>query len=611
LYSSPLDDSTPVVCDGTISYGNGTIPLVSALTVDGAYTVCVVLSDSAGNKTYGRAPQVLRKTSAASFTSLALANDASDGFISNDEKNLSTPMWALTANGQTTTAYSSPTADAANSLVCDSGLSYGQSSIAIPTALSTDNTFVICVKLTDAAGNITYGKSSPVVRDTALPTFTSLALANAAIDGYINDSEKLTVASMWTLAAAGYSAVTYTAALSDSPTALVCDSTQSYAQSSIAGPSSLSADGSFALCARLVDTAGNVAYGKSAQVIRDIVFPVFTSLARSNEAADGFINNAEKSSTSALYTLTSSGQITTTSFTSALDDSTPVTCDSGKTYGSSSVPLISSLTTDGTYAVCVVLDGYINDSEKLGTAALWTLSATGYSSVAYTVASNDVTGSLTCDSSNSYGQSAIALASSLSSDIAYSICAKFTDAAGNVAYGKAAQVIRDTQYPVLTSLLVANQAADGYVNNSEKSSTSAIYALIASGQTQTSYTVVLDDSTGSVTCDVGKSYSATVPLISSMTTDGTWVACVRLSDAAGNSTYGRSQQVVRDIVAPTITATALTTTDLTPPLAGTINDSTATLSVSVNNRTYTPTRTGTAWNIADNVLPMTGANTYN
>ena len=49
-------------------------------------------------------------------------------------------------------------------------------------AVTPDGSYKICVKLADAAGNVAYGSSPTVVRDTGVPTFTSVALANEAVD---------------------------------------------------------------------------------------------------------------------------------------------------------------------------------------------------------------------------------------------------------------------------------------------------------------------------------------------------------------------------------------------------------------------------------------------
>ncbi|RYZ50964.1 MAG: BspA family leucine-rich repeat surface protein, partial [Proteobacteria bacterium] len=460
----------------------------------------------------------------------------------------------------------------------------------------------------------------------------------------ITDDEKLLTSALWTLSASGQDNTSYTPATAEPPT-LSCSASLTYDQSSIPTPSTLSTDNSFVTCVKLSDLAGNTVYGKSDSIVRDVIAPVFTSLAAANEAADGYINDADKGSVLALYTLIASGQVSS-SYTVPLDDSTPISCDSGKTYGNA-LPTISSVAIDGTYATCVVLtdtagnktygksaqvirdvahpnftslalanaasDGFINDSEKALTSDLWALTATAYSAVAYTTVGNDSGGILSCTSSGTYNQSSIPTPASLSSDGVYSVCVRLSDAAGNTTYGKAVAVTRDIGVPVFTSLNRANEASNGNVNFIERNATNPLFTLSATGQTGEDYTVATIETSPAIICDSSQSYASTaIPTAASVTTDGTYVVCVRLKDAASNYVYGKSQSFIRDATVPTITVTSQSTTDLTPALAGTVNDPAATISISLNSRTYTGVNNGDGtWSIADNTLVMTGFGSHN
>ncbi|RYF52028.1 MAG: hypothetical protein EOO38_01570, partial [Cytophagaceae bacterium] len=587
FYSLALNDSGgTLVCDQTKTYGQSTIPIPSDLSTDGPFALCVKLGDASGNITYGKSGQVVRDTAAPSFTAMALANGAADGFVNAAEMGSSLPLFTLTASGYTTADYSPALVDSA--LVCDASRVYGNPAIPLINSLSTDGAFASCVTLIDAAGNITYGKSAQVVRASAAPVFTALALANAASDGFINNAEKSLTTSLWTLTASGQTATSYTAALVDTAGTVVCNGSQTYSQATIPRPVDLTTDDLFTLCVRLTDASGNTTYGKAAAVARDVIAPALVGLSAANEASDGYLNAAEKNSMQALYSLTATGS-SNSSYTLASNDSAGVLiCDAGKTYSESSIPLINTLTTDGTYAVCVKLsdaagniyygksaqvirntnlptfvslvginagaDGIVNDSEKSLNTALWSLTQSGASSIAYTSPLDD-TGAVSCDSGKAYSLSSIALASDLTSDKPWIICVKLTDVAGNVVYGKSSQIVRDTTAPIFSSLSLDNAASDGFISDSEKLLTASMWLLTATGHSTAAYTLPLNDASGTLTCDVAKTYGqSTIAGPSSLATDGTYVLCVKLSDAAGNISYGKSSSLARDIVAPTFTS---------------------------------------------------------
>ncbi|RZA26380.1 MAG: hypothetical protein EOP10_03840, partial [Proteobacteria bacterium] len=590
-YSSLLDDTAgTLTCSSSQTYSQSTVPRAVDLATDGHYTICAKLTDALGNISYAKAQQVVRGTSGPTFGSMNAVNVASDGYINDSEKASGTVLWSLLQSGGSSISYTSLLDNSGTSVVCDATQTYGQTTIPIVSDIASDSSWVICVKLVDGSTNTTYGKSAVVVRDTVSPTFTTLLKTNAASDGYINDSEKLLVSGLWSLTASGQSATEYSAAADDTASGLACTSARTYNLSSSPTPSSLSADGIYAACVRLTDAAGNITYGKSDPIHRDVVSPTFTSLNAANEASDGFISNSEKTSTLALYTLVASGQ-TSTLYTALQDDtSSAVACDSSKTYGNATLPTIASVTPDGTYALCVKLsdsagnatygksaqvlrdtaapvlstfvtanaatDGFINDSEKSLTTVLWALTSTGALTTHYTVALDD-TVTVTCDVGRTYSSTTIPRANDLTSDKPWIICAKLADASGNITYGKSPQVVRDIISPVFTSMVKANAAADGYINDADKALTTAMWTLSASGQTTTNFTTALSDTSAALTCIASRTYSeTTIASPTSLTADGAYALCVKLADAAGNTTYGKSEQIQRDIIFPVFTSLA-------------------------------------------------------
>lgn len=141
---------------------------------------------------------------------------------------------------------------------------------------------------------------------------------------------------------------------------------------------------------------------------------------------------------------------------------------------------------------------------------------------------------------------------SMTVDGTYELRLNVSDAAGNHS-SKNVTVYWDSTGPLFSSMVGANGASDGYINASESGSTAAIVTLNASNYSTADFTAILDDSP-TITCDSGKTYSNTnIPFINTMpATDGVYVVCVKLTDAAGNITYGKSAQITRDTIVPSV-----------------------------------------------------------
>src|SRR5207248_3274910 len=118
----------------------------AGLSGDGAYKICVRLADTAGNLTYGDGPSLTLDTTPPVFTSLALANAATDTYISAAEHAASTALaGSLVSSGSASAAY----ALAASGTTCNGGLSYGGMPASDDGGLSVDGAYKVCVKLLD------------------------------------------------------------------------------------------------------------------------------------------------------------------------------------------------------------------------------------------------------------------------------------------------------------------------------------------------------------------------------------------------------------------------------------------------------------------------------
>ncbi|MBP3958167.1 peptidylprolyl isomerase [Gemmata sp. G18] len=122
--------------------------------------------------------------------------------------------------------------------------------------------------------------------------------------------------------------------------------------------------------------------------------------------------------------------------------------------------------------------------------------------------------------------------------------------------------------------------------------------------------IVTNGTVASVTAQDARTYSVQVtpagqgPITVTVDANGA-------SDAAGNGNLASNTVVLTfDDVAPAITINTLSTNDTTPTLTGTVDDPTAIVRITVNNRTYTATVTGTTWSatvtdaLADNTYPV-------
>jgi hypothetical protein len=157
------------------------------------------------------------------------------------------------------------------------------------SGLSSDGTYMVCVKMVDASGNIGHGSSSSFVRDTAFPSVASgFAWTGDAADLFIKDSEKTGSTALLTAAVSSETA-TKTYSVVAAPGA--CDASLTYTSSlPTASHAAFSTDGDFKGCVKMVDTAGNISYiAAASNVTRDIVAPSAT-LSLINAASDGLIN---------------------------------------------------------------------------------------------------------------------------------------------------------------------------------------------------------------------------------------------------------------------------------------------------------------------------------
>ena len=217
-----------------------------------------------------------------------------------------------------------------------------------------DGLYKLSLLLVDRADNESSYDFSFTLDETP-PSFDGLVLAGDAADGLIGKSELLNTSDLALKAvvsdASGIASNSYALILDG----VTCGTGVSFSESMPKSNSSVfSVEGDYRICARIEDNAGNVSYGESEVITYDADAPVITSFDPANEALDGYINVAEKDSSSPIAVLTQPAERSDSIlYTAAISSGASVIgCDETQSYTEGSVPLISDLSADGAYTLC-------------------------------------------------------------------------------------------------------------------------------------------------------------------------------------------------------------------------------------------------------------------
>ena len=315
---------------------------------------------------------------------------------------------------------------------------------------------------------------------------------------------------------------------------------------------------------------------------------VFSSLALDLILADGILNQAERlTSTSLVGMLVASGYATADFAVVAAAQ----TCDASSAYSNSNLANTPAITTDGSYKICTRLtnsagaftfgssqsftfnssvalitdfsligaatDGYINLDESSSGSPIASFAATGSTSEGFKLIPN----ATTCNNSLTFGSIPNSNASEFTADGVYKICARIANSVGNVLFATSSTVVLVKTVPVFTSLALANDTVDSYLNSTERGATNDLAgSLDASGHTTATYVVTA----AANSCSAQTGYG-TMPKSnsSSLAADGAYKVCIKLSSAQGNVTYGESSAFTVDTASPTKISAAITSSTVT------------------------------------------------
>lgn len=441
---------------GVVTFADATSAITGiTASVDGTYVLRLTAKDRAGNESFDEFSLVW-KTSGPQLTSLAQSGVAADGYVNISDQASATPIFTLNAIAYDSAEYSTLLTEP---FTCDANTAYGQPTIPLATDIPSDGKFGICVHLSDLTGNHIYAASDIIERDTVLPGSATFTLANEAIGGYVNAAEINSAQALVSLTGSGFTAE-FSVPLNNG--ALTCDDGETYTAAVPALNQLPNANGAYAVCAKLTDAAGNIAYEKSPQVHVDLTAPAvdagenITASGSANittATSDGDVLLWEKVSGPGTITFGSASAVATTAGAStqgtyvlrltATDVAGNSASDTMTYIFDSTPPAFTSLAETGDAS-----DGYINDAEKAGMSALWALNADGYTVADYTQPLDETAA---CDVSQGYNESSIARAVDFTAgDKAYVICVRLTDAAGNITYGKSDAVTRDIVAPIVS-----------------------------------------------------------------------------------------------------------------------------------------------------------------
>jgi hypothetical protein len=608
-------------CDGTLPYGS--MPTISSgLTSDGVWYLCVRLIDRANNIVYGQAASYInRQTVAAQLTAgtFQWTDDAANYFLNINEQAGTGPILTTPTATRSSVLLSLPASSFTyattntTSTNC-SDLTTWSSTLPNKTTFTTSGTYKACVKITDDAGNVSYAATSDsqnLAVDLVAPTLT-FTLANAAQNGYVNASARSSGTQLAMVIEGSISAdmVSGSKRYKVIASTTTCDNAAvgSSTQTTIPTPSStdFSGEGSYKICMMAQDTAGNVGYVSSANIVLDTVLPTLGTLSLANSAIGGYIIDSEKAHTTALVSYSGGDgtnavyQVTTTA-----TDATTCAALAAGSYSSTAPTPNGNLPSDTTYRVCVRVQDvalnysyaissnivrdtslptrssgfdwindaanlFINADEKTAANPILSAAVTSDGTIEYAI------GTVACASMTGYSTTLVNMSKLGADNTAYRACVRMTDVAGNVNYYSPTNtLVVDTVTPTLafSTSPPGNRSNVGATGNTSftiqptTADTARYYYSVTAGNnscTGQTYTAV--SNTNSVSINI------------SALADGTITLCTQAEDAAGNKqsdVNATKSQWIKDTVAPlamTITGPASQVSTSTPTVAWTTQD---------------------------------------
>jgi DNA-binding protein len=645
-------DGTTVLGTTTATGGNWSI--TSSTLSEGSHTVTAKAVDAAGNQSVASSGlSVTIDTTAPAKPATPDLADASDSGDSNSD-NL-TKLQNITLQGASNAVEANASVRARSSL--DGGLtsvaadSNGVYSLSL-TGLSAGNHNLV-VMATDVAGNQSVD-SDPLalVIDTTAPAISGVAFDQDPITGANQAGVSFTLSGAETGATAEYSINSNSGGVAVTDTFVVASAGQ---QITAVDVSALN-DGTLTLSLALTDAAGNLSSPAVTDTVnKDANVPAVTTVAIADgdykagdtinftvtlndsvtvSGANSTIGVDIDGSTQQAAFVSAAGAVLTYSYTVQPGQNTD---NSGVSILASSIVLNGDTIRDSgnnnatlTFSVVNNPDAQVDTTAPVATvvtdpaeavfinAANYEIKGThseiGLTINLYTDTGNDGTAdggvlvSAVVDADGNWS-----LIQPLTADTAHNYVVVAEDAAANISVAVDVPTItEDSVAPVAAvvtapvtavSVNTATQLIEG--THSEDGVTIELFADSDNDGVADNNTVLASAEVGIVTTGL---WSFNAPLTTN--TENNFVVIAK--DKAGNvSAAVDVVTIIQDSVVPVVAVTALSTADSTPGLTGTVDDVTATLSLTVDGQTLTPINNGNgSWALADNELTALADGVY-
>jgi alpha-tubulin suppressor-like RCC1 family protein len=517
---------------------------------DDIYKICIAVADLAGNTTYSPA-----------FT-ISVDTQPPTGVVATLSLNNGSSLLTANATGATQYTWSKLSGPGALSFGSPGGVSTS-------VVAETSGTYVVRLAASDASGNSqTSDKTVELTSSGASLAFYSIALAEVALDGWINAAEK-TTASPTTLVASNLVASNYATVryvLVQGATA--CSSATNYGDMPLF--SALGADGTYAVCVKLTDSTGNIVYGRSASFKLDTLPPGIAGLiSRVGVANDGFINAAESSDPNGVLQGPAESKV-------ALVKGHGASCPpmNNAAYVAIGGIVPSSFSAgDGYYIICAqiadvagnIITGPTSEitlDRNPPTISLAQTAVTTSTAVAVTA---NVQGADQYLWSKDSGPGTVifspynnTLSTTVTASMAgtYIIAFMARDTAGNEAKSTVDLTWENPPAFVTPTIVLATEASDGWINAAEKNSQ---FSLLVSLEYQASISVAYSLQSSGMECASvsAGSFSATIPTSSNLGSNGSYKVCVKFVNLTSSvATYASSATFTVDTIAPSVTAGA-------------------------------------------------------
>lgn len=506
--------------------------------------------------------------------------------------------------------------------------------------------------ITDAAGNIlaAYSAGTAHTVDRVAPNLTAVDFTQAAVDISNQNNLSVTVAFAGTETAA--LSANYTISSSGGGTPVTGSGTINTTGDSISGLDvSNLPDGTLTISLTLTDEHGNVSSVVTDTIVKDANAPTVSTVViadgryKAGETVSFTLTFSEAlvlSGANSDYSLTidvggtsrqavltgHAGAVLTFSYTVQAGEDTST---AGVAVLTDGLSLLNgaSIKDAGNNPATVTFSGVDNSNAQVDTTAPVAIVVTDPSQAVFVNAANyeikgthseiGLTINLYTDTGNDGTADGGVLASAvvdadgnwsipnvaLTADTEHNYVVIAEDAAGNISVAVDVPTItEDSIAPVAAvvttpatsvSVNTATQLIEG--THAEDGVTVELFADSDNDGVADNSTVLASAEVGIVTTGL---WSFNAPLTTN--TENNFVVITK--DKAGNvSTAVDVVTITQDVVAPVVTVTALTTADSTPGLTGTVDDVTATLSLTVDGQTLTPTNNGNgSWTLADNLI---------